>query len=326
LINTKQLFLSCDWGTSSFRLRLVSVPELLILAEVVNHAGIAATYELWKQENKDKGEQLSFYQKIIKQNIESLEQKLQISLANVPLILSGMASSSIGMKELPYKELPFSLDGSDLLIDSITGTEIFPHHTIIISGVRSADDVMRGEEIQLVGSVSGKTTSGQIFIFPGTHSKHVNTKDEKATELKTYMTGELFDLLSTKSILAASLDKGGSFEDKNNLKAFENGVKNSAFHNPLHAFFLVRTNQLFQKFSKSENYYYLSGLLIGLELNELAKKGLAIVLVSNGELSNLYRTALQQLGFTDNLRTVNIEEAILKGHYQVYLKHVPGNF
>jgi 2-dehydro-3-deoxygalactonokinase len=300
----------------------VSVPELRVLAEGSNNAGIASTYESWKKESKDEGEQLAFYQKIIKQNIEKLQQQLEVSLANVSLILSGMASSSIGMKELPYKGLPFSLDGSDLFADTIPGTELFPHDTIIISGVGSIDDVMRGEEIQLVGSVDGDITFEQVFILPGTHSKHILTKDEKATELKTYMTGELFDLLSTKSILAASLDKNGSFDDKSNQQAFNNGMKDSAIHNPLHAFFLVRTNQLFQKFSKSENYYYLSGLLIGLELKDLAtKKGAAIVLVSNGELSNLYRTALQQPDFIDNLRIVNVDEAILKGHYQIYLRY-----
>ena len=319
--NTKQLFLSCDWGTSSFRLRLIEVPGLRMLAEVSDHNGIAITYELWKKENKDDSQRLHFYQNIIKRNIEKLEKNEGMSLKNVPLILSGMASSSIGMKELPYKPLPFSLDGSDLLIDSLPANQTFQHHTIIISGVKSTNDVMRGEEIQLVGSAD-ETMAEQTFIFPGTHSKHVSTSNGKATELKTYMTGELFDLLSTKSILAASIDKGCSFGEQNNLQAFEMGIKNSSVQNPLHAFFLVRTNQLFQKMSKEENYYYLSGLLIGLELNELAKKQVsAIILVSNKELNTLYQRALKQLGFTENLRTVGIEEAIIKGHYQIYLRH-----
>ena len=32
---------------------------------------------------------------------------------------------------------------------------------------------------------------------------------------------------------------------------------------------MVRTNQLFEKYSGEENYYYLSGLLIGNELSEI---------------------------------------------------------
>ena len=137
------------------------------------------------------------------------------------------------------------------------------------------------------------------------------------------MTGELFNLLSTKSILAASLDKDASFDDKNNQEAFKNGVKNSLVNNPLHAFFLIRTNQLFQKLTRAENYYYLSGLLIGLELNELVKKQVsAISLVGNKQQNALYQNALEQLGSGENVRTVGIEEAILKGHYQIYLKNI----
>jgi 2-dehydro-3-deoxygalactonokinase len=325
LINTKQMFLSCDWGTSSFRLRLASIPALEILAEVSSDQGIASTYELWKKENKDQGQRLTYYQNIIKQNIEKLEHKLKVSLANVPLILSGMASSSIGMKELPYKELPLSMDGSDLFIDTLQATQDFQHYTIIVSGARSADDVMRGEEIQLVGGIDGDIISEPVFILPGTHSKHVHTKDGKAIEVKTYMTGELFDLLSTKSILATSVEKNDSFDEKNNQQAFKSGLEDSFANNPLHAFFLVRTNQLFQRFCKSENYYYLSGLLIGLELNGLAKENNpAITLICNNTLKALYQNALEHLGFTHNLTIVDIDEAILKGHYQIFRRYLPG--
>ena len=119
MIDTKQLFLSCDWGTSSFRLRLVAGPELRLIAEVSDNTGISPTYDLWKRKEEDPSKKLSFYQEIIKQNIGRLEHKLEASLTNVPLILSGMASSSIGMKELPYKELPFSLDGADALTETL---------------------------------------------------------------------------------------------------------------------------------------------------------------------------------------------------------------
>ena len=42
------LFISCDWGTSTFRLRLVDKDNQQVLAEVTNQQGIAATFEEWK--------------------------------------------------------------------------------------------------------------------------------------------------------------------------------------------------------------------------------------------------------------------------------------
>jgi 2-dehydro-3-deoxygalactonokinase len=40
--------------------------------------------------------------------------------------------------------------------------------------------------------------------------------------------------------------------------------------NILRAAFLVRTNQLLAKLSKKENYFYLSGLMIGAEIKDLS--------------------------------------------------------
>jgi 2-dehydro-3-deoxygalactonokinase len=46
--------------------------------------------------------------------------KTGIDLIGVPVILSGMASSTIGMVDMPYKQIPIKLDGSDLEIKVLT--------------------------------------------------------------------------------------------------------------------------------------------------------------------------------------------------------------
>jgi 2-dehydro-3-deoxygalactonokinase len=112
-------FLSCDWGTSSFRLRLVSTPTLQILAEERTDDGIAAVFNLWKEKKEGEEDRLNFYLTILKKKIKSLEQQLSSSLENIPIIISGMASSTIGMIEIPYKPLPFHLNGSDLITKKI---------------------------------------------------------------------------------------------------------------------------------------------------------------------------------------------------------------
>lgn len=307
-------FLSCDWGTSSFRLRLVSLPEFKIVADVNSNEGIAAIFNLWKTANRKEEERLPFYLSVLKEKIKELEQKIKISLKNIPLIISGMASSSLGMKELPYKKLPVLLNGSDFIVEKILSTPDFSHDLFIISGIRTESDVIRGEETQLVGSASSFDKE-QIFIFPGTHSKHVFVKAGRATSFKTYMTGEFFELLSSKSILASSVEKSDVTDQS--MEVFNKGVI-AAQSNLLHTSFMVRTNQLFNKFSKKENYYYLSGLLIGTELHDLKFTDEEIFLVSTEELSFYYAKAFKLVYSGKNITLIKAEEATIKGQYKIY--------
>ena len=306
-------FLSCDWGTSSFRIRLVSVPELQVLAEEQSVNGIATTFNLWKEQNANEENRFEFYLSVIKKAVNSLEQQTNDTLKNLPVIISGMASSTIGMMELPYKSLPVNLDGSDLLSKKIDGTDSFSHDIFIISGIRTENDVIRGEETQLAGCTS---VDEGLFIFPGTHSKHILVKEGVAVAFKTYMTGEFFDLVAGKSILASSVKKASVTESS--MQAFDEGVRTPDL-NLLHASFLVRTNQLFNKYSKEENYYYLSGLLIGSELKDLKSTNDAcIFLVGADELCAYYQRALQVLIPGRTKKTISADEATIKGQYRIY--------
>jgi 2-dehydro-3-deoxygalactonokinase len=191
-------FLSCDWGTSSFRLRLIKTDKLTVLAEEVNADGIADIYKEWTQSGKDENERLLFYKCCLGKQIVRLEDRVGYALNEMPVLLSGMASSSIGMIELPYKELPFKVDGSDIDHRMIPASAQFSHDLFIISGARTSDDVLRGEETMLIGSEYEDNDMERVFIFPGTHSKHIYVHKGVATHFKTYMTGELFNLLARK--------------------------------------------------------------------------------------------------------------------------------
>ena len=45
-------FISCDWGTSALRLRIIDIDKMSVLAEAVSAQGISGTFELWKQREK----------------------------------------------------------------------------------------------------------------------------------------------------------------------------------------------------------------------------------------------------------------------------------
>src|SRR4051812_45183656 len=112
-------FISCDWGTSAFRLRLVNTETKEVLATIKTDQGNAAVYNDWIN-NHQQEDRLTFYSNVLANGVQTLEQEYKQSLANTAMVISGMASSSIGMMELPYKDLPIHLDGSDVLIEAIS--------------------------------------------------------------------------------------------------------------------------------------------------------------------------------------------------------------
>jgi 2-dehydro-3-deoxygalactonokinase len=175
---------------------------------------------------------------------------------------------------------------------------------------------MRGEETQLAGCFNDQEE--QLFVFPGTHSKHVTVKNGKAVHIKTYMTGEFFELLSAKSILAASVEKSADMSNEKSREAFEAGIDEGLRSNLLHSSFKVRTNNLFGKFAKPENYHYLSGLLISTEIKEIAEADQDITLVSNSYMRSHYEVACNRLlDKSSRLNIQNADEAMVSGQLKV---------
>ena len=318
-------FLSCDWGTTSFRLRLVETERLTIIEEENTKQGIAETFQKWKQSQGNEETRLGFYLDIIAKHIKAIEERSAGSLDDVPLIISGMASSTVGMVDLPYKNLPFSATGEDLEIFTIDQSAIVKNKVLIISGVRTKDDVIRGEETKLVGCAA-VSSRDDIYIFPGTHPKYVEVKDGRAIAFKTYMTGEFFELLSQKSILSVSVKKGESLQAENNFQSFAAGVNEGINSNILHSSFLVRTNDVFKKYSLEENYFYLSGLLLGTELKDLIEGKRNLIIVGNEALTAQYLAALKVLGLPGQgieAQIIDADKALIAGQWQVYKNKFP---
>jgi 2-dehydro-3-deoxygalactonokinase len=342
-------FISCDWGSSSFRLRLVDRQREQVLGEVTGKTGIFGMFEGWRQSGQVQEKKLAFYQAALQDGIDRLQRQMIDPLADLPLVLSGMASSSMGMMELPYQPVPFDRTGSDLYRVEIPASEDFRRSILLVSGVRTERDVMRGEETQLVGCV-GQDVAGEgggvpgderIYLFPGTHSKHVRVKGGRVVDFSTFMTGEFFQLLATKSVLAASVspeeppgEEPGPVAGKGWRvpPAFEQGVQDSQRSSLLHNAFLVRARQLLEKVSKDDNYYYLSGLLIGEELKQLAGAGgvptgvgAPLTIVAAGRMKEYYPAACHQLGMT-GIEVLDADRALVLGHCRLLnLPTAPAN-
>jgi len=165
--------LSCDWGTSAFRLRLVNAENALVLNEVKGQQGIAAVYNKWIESNQPESKRVAFYSNIFQSVLDGYFKE---DIKDVPIIISGMASSTIGMKELPYAKLPFELSGDNLNIEKFEADNFCKNDILLISGLQTNVDVIRGEETLLLGC---DINDDALVIFPGTHSKHVIVKDKE---------------------------------------------------------------------------------------------------------------------------------------------------
>jgi 2-dehydro-3-deoxygalactonokinase len=315
-------FLSCDWGTSSLRIKLFDPASGNTIAAEAGSDGILATHEAWKTSGGVSQTRLHFYRSVLAAYVGRLELKVSEDLRDVPILISGMASSSIGLCPLPYSSLPFSLGGAGLETRHFERqgeqNEIF-----LISGVQSSEDVMRGEETELIGlaELSPNPSAAGLYIFPGTHSKHITVTNSRATAFRTYMTGEVFALLSEKSILRSAMH-ACDISEPGAEAAFTRGVNDADKHNLLHRIFSLRANELFGTGTPGENFYYLSGLLIGYELTDLHRSATEeIILSSQGRLNTLYQTALRLLGHEKKTRTFSAQTAdiaVAVGQFKIY--------
>ncbi|HVS96103.1 MAG TPA: 2-dehydro-3-deoxygalactonokinase [Puia sp.] len=300
------MLISCDWGTSSFRLRAVDSGKAI--GSVQTDYGIAAAFSDWQGSELPEQQRAGFYRSILYRAIDDLQRQHALDLHGAPILLSGMVSSSLGLRELPYHPLPFDVSGADLQPAVFPATMDFPHVALLIPGIRSHDDVIRGEETQLIGCRPANDNGERVFIFPGTHSKHITVREGKATGFTTYMTGEIFHLLAHKSLLSVSVTKPVS---PALTIAFYAGIDEARNASILRGAFSVRTNTLFKRLSKENNYQYLSGLLIGEELKALGHR--PITLVSSGSLLSSYQAALQYLGLPP-VQSIDAETAMVRGH------------
>lgn len=266
-------FTSCDWGTSNLRVR--RVVEGRVVAEHCSESGVS----------RIDGD----FPNALKQAMEAIE-------ARPPVVISGMASSSIGWCELPYAELPFPLDGSGAVLREIAA------ETFLVSGVSGNGDIMRGEETELLGL---EELPGEVLvILPGTHSKHCHIRNASMVKFQTHLTGDLRQALRSHTILANSIADGWD------RSAFCEGVLAGA-SNPLPGqLFRVRTRQVLDGCPAPSNGSYLDGLLIGAELSGL-DAGRPLLLAAGASQHRSYKTALEALGLSSRTRILPPEEVAL---------------
>lgn len=241
----------------------------------------------------------------------------------VPVLCAGMAGSNHGWAEAGYLDVPAELSGLGENLTVVPAGDSVVH---LVPGLRvtGADpDVMRGEEVQLAGALTGSADRPEMVVemvvLPGTHSKWVRLDGTRVTGFTTVMTGELYALLMRDSILArlATGESGTEVTD-----AFTRGLETEAAQGDERGLaallFTARPLVLAARLDPGEVADYVSGLLIGAEVRHALSGTPAAVVALCGPTATQrrYRFALERGGAS--VRTIG-EDAAAHGLWRVAL-------
>jgi 2-dehydro-3-deoxygalactonokinase len=282
-------FLSCDWGTTSLRLRWVNSADLTILRELREPVGIKSLHEEAVRTGATGEARAEMFARCLGEKLDALLAGAKPPSRPLPLMISGMASSSVGWREVPYAQAPFPLNGRGVRSEELQWNKpTWVGPTRLVSGVATEHEMMRGEESEIIGLMAEPTLSAHrercLLILPGTHSKHVRIEHDAVVDWRTFMTGELFEVLGRHSLLRASLDlESTSTAPKSPVDraAFGEGVQWAQEQGLSGGLFRVRTRAVLGQRPAAENTWFFSGLLIGAELSGLTgQRGNAPVLLA----------------------------------------------
>lgn len=231
---------------------------------------------------------------------------------NLPVIVCGMAGSRQGWVEANYVPVPADL--SAILSGAVRIPGINRDVRIIpgLSQSGGSPNVMRGEETQLLGAILSQHLSNGIIAMPGTHSKWVTLENGRAKHFATYLTGELYALLASQSILRHSIgDAGASASPDHPQFAAALDLMLSG-ERMLGELFGIRAAMLLEDLSPEGAAARLSGLLIGAEVaGARVKNEGRVTLVASGAMAALYGKALAHAGL--EFDRVDADEAVRKG-------------
>jgi 2-dehydro-3-deoxygalactonokinase len=219
--------------------------------------------------------------------------EIRQQLGDNPLLLAGMVGSNRGWCEAPYVPCPAG-------IDDLARALVWPgEREAIVPGVsyvsQSRADVMRGEEVQLLGAMAaGLVHPDALVCHPGTHNKWTVLHKGRIQSFRTVMTGELFSLLKEHSILGDLLQ--GEVADN---QAFRDAARYAIFHEALPSeLFSVRARVLLGQAKKEDAASYTSGLLIGADvrIGLMLPTGAQVTAMGRPDLTRLYAAALKEAG------------------------------
>lgn len=236
----------------------------------------------------------------------------------LPVIACGMVGAKQGWREAPYVAVPCA----PLALAQAERPPVRDRRldVRILPGVSqlSPPDVMRGEETQIAGYLRGDPEFDGVICLPGTHSKWVHVSAGEIVSFRTFMTGELFDLLSRQSVLRHSVTQEDGWDDAAFLSSVDDMMSNP--QRLAARLFGLRAGALLEGTDPATVRARLSGLLLGMEIAGARDYWLGrdIMLIGAPTLTARYRTALQAQGAA--VRETDGADIVLAGLTAAYME------
>ena len=292
MIEIKAKWIAVDWGTTHMRAWAIG-EEDNVLAFRESNEGM-------------KDLQQNQFEPVLLKLIESWLDDTKVTT----VIACGMVGSKQGWVETPYLKTPcVPIDNQQLAIATTKDNRIKVN---FVPGVMQNNlaDIMRGEETQIAGFINKNTDFNGVVCLPGTHTKWVNVKEGQITSFKTFMTGELFGVISNHTLIRHSISIKGW-----NQAGFEAGI-HEGFNKPgsiASDLFSLRAESIVNDLDRDEARSTLSGLLLGVELNGAQSywENNNVTIIGSQLLSNNYHQGLKILGGKSQL--FSLETATLSG-------------
>jgi len=294
----KELYwIAIDWGSSNLRVWALNNNNA-ILDSISSNDGML-------------GLASSEFEPLLSEKIS----KWGVGDVNVPILCCGMVGAKQGWVEAPYASIPYKLMQE---VDSVKVRCSDDRLNVrILGGLRQDNpaDVMRGEETQIRGFLSIFSNFDGIICLPGTHTKWVHVSAGEVISFRTFMSGELFDLLSKYSVLKHSVKSDG-WDDEEFKSAVSESISNP--QKIFSDFFKLRADHLLKQVEQSELRSKLSGYIIGAELAGAKPYWLGqnVVILGNNNLSKIYKTALEGQGIF--AQQIDATECTLNGLAQAF--------
>lgn len=291
----KNNWIAIDWGTTNFRAFLMQGSKQV--SRISQPCGLLSV-------EKDQ----------FAPTLQNLLQTWLEEYGNLPIVMAGMVGSQQGWHEVPYAPLP--CNAQDLASRTLAFTTPWGSQAWLIPGANGTSqfgqpDVMRGEEVQLFGLSALHPADEHFVLLPGTHSKHAQLRLGEITASSTFMTGEIFSLLSQHSILGRALP-----EQQEDNEAFLLGVRTAIQGAPFtHLIFSARTRRLAGEIKEASVHSYLSGLTIGYELQALPA-ALHAWLVGSPSLTARYELAASLMDL--NFSPANGDDCFIHGLWHLF--------
>ncbi len=228
----------------------------------------------------------------------------------IPVLACGMVGSDQGWSEARYLRLPTSVAavGTRLASVPFSGGRLSIVPGLYHPGdpaTGAAPDVIRGEEVQILGVLAGLPAgSAEVFLLlPGTHTKWVRCADGVVVDFVTAMSGELYGLVMSGSIVGR-LAASPAPDHAAIPPAFHEGVTASGAgagqRGLAAALFTGRTLVMGGRLDPTAVGDYVSGLLIGDEVAHMLRTVAAgrseIYICGTSDLARRYAHALETHG------------------------------